>query len=239
MANPAMKVVTKTGRQAYYGDQVATVSGTIQKSIALTAVTILSAIGANMFIPLGGAAMLIMVVAWIGGFVLAMVTCFKPAWAEVTTPGYAVFEGVGLGLISTLYERMYYGITLTAVTATFVVMLLMLFLWRAHIIVVTNRLRSVVVGLTAGVMVLYLINFIASLFSFQILPRSGMIGILISVVIVGIAAFNLVLDFDNIEQSVNMHMPKYMEYFCAFGLLVTLVWLYVEILRLLAMLRDR
>lgn len=237
--NPAMKVISKTRNGYYEGGAVATVSGTIKKSFALIAVAAFSAMGASMFIPFGATFFIAMVGSTIGAFVLAMITCFKPRIAEYTAPGYAVFEGVGLGLISTLYERSYYGITVIAVTATFVVALMMLVLWRTHIVVVTQRFRSIIVGLTLGVMMLYVVDMVASFFSYQLLPRSGMIGILISVVIVGIAAFNLVLDFDNIEESVYAGMPKYMEYFNAFGLLITLVWLYVEILRLLSMLKDR
>ena len=237
--NPAIKIISKS-RDGYYGnDAVATVPGTVKKSLALIAVTVISAIGAGLFLPMGPTAMIALMASTIGALILAIVTCFKPRIAEYTAPGYAVFEGVGLGLISTMYESLYYGITMTAVTATFVVAMLMLVLWRTNIIVVTNRFRSVVVGLTCGVMLLYIVDMIASFFSFSLLPRAGIVGIGISVVIVGIAAFNLVLDFDNIEQSVYMGMPKYMEYFNAFALLITLVWLYVEILRLLSMLRDR
>ena len=232
-----MNVIKKT-RSAYLSGDVATLSGTIKKSIALISVTIVSAIGANLFIPLGGPAVLIMGAASIGAFILALITCFKPSLAEYTSPGYAVFEGVALGLISTTFERYYYGITATAVTATFVVALLMLFLWKARIIVVTDKFRSILIGLTFGVMALYLIDFIASFFSVHLLPRAGIVGIGISVIIVAIAAFNLILDFDNIENSVYAGMPKYMEYFNAFGLLMTLVWLYVEILRLLQMLQS-
>ena len=237
--NPAIKIISKSRSGYYDSSSVATVSGTIRKSFALIAVAAISAMLASMFIPFGGTYMLALTGSTIGALVIAIVTCFKPSIAEFTAPGYAVFEGVGLGLISTMYERMYYGITMTAVAATFVVALLMLFLWRAQIIVVTNRLRSIIVGLTLGVMMLYIVDMIAAFFSYQLLPHAGMMGIIISVIIVGIAAFNLVLDFDNIEQSVYAGMPKYMEYFNAFALLITLVWLYVEILRLLAMLRDR
>ena len=237
--NPAVKIISKTRSGYYAAGDIATVSGTIKKSIALIGVTVASAIGANMLLPFGGTATLALVGSTIGAFILAMITCFKPRIAEYTAPGYAVFEGVALGLISTMYERMYYGITMTAVTATFVVALLMLVLWKTHVIVVTNRFRSVVTGLTLGVMMLYFVDIIASFFSFHLLPRAGMMGIIISVVIVGIAAFNLVMDFDNIEESIYTGMPKYMEYFNAFALLITLVWLYVEILRLLQMMRDR
>jgi len=238
MANPAINVIKKA-QSRYYAGEVATVQGTITKALALIGVTILSAVGANVLIPLNSAAFTVMTISCIGAFILAIVTCFKPQLAEYTAPGYAVFEGVALGLISTIFERYYHGITATAVAATFVVAALMLVLWKTHVIVVTNKLRSMIVGLTMGVMALYIVDLIASFFSFHLLPRAGLIGIGISVVIVAIAAFNLVLDFDNIEQSVYHGLPKYMEYFNAFALLMTLVWLYVEILRLLQMINDR
>ena len=153
----------------------------------------------------------------------------------MTTPGYAVFEGAVLGIISAQFERMYFGISAIAVGITLATMFLMLFLWRAQIIKVTNQVRSVIISMTGAVAIFYFINIIASLFGFHLMPTSGIFGIAISFIIAGVAAFNFLLDFDNIEQAVSYGAPKYMEYFCAFGLLLTLVWLYIEILRLIQM----
>jgi uncharacterized YccA/Bax inhibitor family protein len=130
---------------------------------------------------------------------------------------------------------MYAGIVAIAVATTFAVMGVMLFLWQQKIIVVTEKVRSIILSLTMGVAALYIINMIASMFWTSFLPRSGVVGIGIAVVIAAVAAFNFLLDFDNIEQSVQQGMPKYMEYFNAFSLLLTLVWLYLEILRIIQM----
>lgn len=234
MANPAIKVIEKTSVQTF--GETATLSGTIKKTLGLLIVTIASAVAAGKFLPTDSAASYgIMMFAMIGGAILAFVTCFKPHLAEYTTPGYAVFEGVALGMISAVFERMYYGISAIAVATTLVIMFTMLFLWKQRIIVVTEKLRSVIISMTMGIMALYLINFIVSMFWTSFIPRSGIVGIGMTLLIAGIAAFNLLLDFDNIEQAVANGMPKYMEYFNAFGLLMTLVWLYIEILRLVQM----
>ena len=114
-------------------------------------------------------------------------------------------------------------------------MILMLVLWKTRIIKVTETVRSVIISMTGAVAIFYFVNIIASLFGFHMMPTSGIFGIAIGFIIAGVAAFNLLLDFDNIEQAVAYGAPKYYEYFCAFGLLLTLVWLYIEILRLLQM----
>lgn len=234
MANPAIRVIEKTNVHTF--GETATLSGTIKKTVGLLLVTIISAVAAGMLLPTTSAASYgIMMFAMIGAAGLAFVTCFKPHLAEYTAPGYAVFEGVALGMISAVFERQYYGISAIAVAVTFTIMFVMLFLWQQKIIVVTEKLRSVIISMTMGIMALYLINFVVSLFWTSFLPRSGVVGIGITLLIAGIAAFNLLLDFDNIETAVSEGMPKYMEYFNAFGLLLTLVWLYIEVLRLIQM----
>ena len=234
MANPAMKIISQSP-SAYASGAPATMKGTFAKALGLTVVTIASAVFSGLYLANTSAAMGVLVLSAIVGIVLTLVTCFKPTAAPFTTPGYAVFEGAFLGIISAQFERMYFGISAIAVGITLATMLIMLFLWRARIIVVTERVRSVIISMTCAIAVFYFINIIAGFFGFHMMPTSGIFGILISLIICGVAAFNFLLDFDNIEKSVAYGAPKYMEYFCAFGLLLTLVWLYLEILRLLQM----
>ena len=178
--------------------------------------------------------------AAIGGMVAALVATFKPAWARVLAPVYAVLQGLVVGAISKVYNVAYDGIVLQAVGATMGVFLVMLALYRTRVLRVTSTFRRVVVGATLGIMVFYLVALVASLFGAEIVPSgSGAFSIGFSLVVAAIAAFNLALDFDFIEQAERAGAPKHMEWFAALGLLVTIVWLYLEILRLLAKLRDR
>jgi uncharacterized YccA/Bax inhibitor family protein len=175
------------------------------------------------------------------GFVLALATIFRPRWAPWTAPVYALVEGVFLGAISEVYERAFElpGLVLQAVGATVAVFAVMLFLYRARIIRVTQRFRAVVLTATLGIAVFYLVSIVLSLFGARVpfINDASPIGIVISLVIVGVAALNLVLDFDFIERGAQAGAPRYMEWYGAFGLLVTLVWLYLELLRLLSKLR--
>ncbi|MBU6201410.1 MAG: Bax inhibitor-1/YccA family protein [Acidobacteria bacterium] len=178
--------------------------------------------------------------AAIGGMVAALVATFKPAWARVLAPVYAVLQGLVVGAISKVYNVAYDGIVLQAVGATMGVFLVMLALYRTRVLRVTSTFRRVIVGATLGIMVFYLVALVASLFGAEIVPSgSGAFSIGFSLVVAAIAAFNLALDFDFIEQAERAGAPKHMEWFAALGLLVTIVWLYLEILRLLAKLRDR
>lgn len=233
MANPAMKIIGRGSTD--YIDSPATLNGTIAKAFGLTAVTIASAVVSGIYLANSSAAYGVLILGMIVGVVLTLVTCFKPHLAPMTTPGYAVFEGAVLGIISAQFERMYFGISAIAVGITLATMIIMLVLWKTRIITVTERVRSVIISMTGAIMLFYIANMIASIFGFHMMPTSGIFGIAISVIICAVAAFNFLLDFDNIERSVSYGAPKYMEYFCAFGLLLTLVWLYIEILRLLQM----
>lgn len=172
--------------------------------------------------------------------VVLITTMIKPQWVKVTGPIYAIAEGVLVGAISKIYSDLWDGIVLQAVLATFAVVLAMLFLYANRIIKVTQRLRSTVMLATAGVFLFYLVSIGLSLFGVNIpfVWDGGPISILLSVVIIGIAAFNLLLDFDTIERGIKNHAPGWMSWFAAFGLMVTIVWLYLEILRLLALTRD-
>jgi len=177
----------------------------------------------------------------IAGLVTAMVTIFKPTASPISAPIYAVFEGVVLGAISAVFEAMYPGIVVQAVLLTFGVMASLLLVYRLGIIKATENFKLGVVAATGGIMVIYLISWIMRLFGSGIpmIHESGWVGIGFSLFVVVIAALNLVLDFDFIETGVAQGAPRYMEWYAAFGLLVTLIWLYIEILRLLAKLRDR
>jgi uncharacterized YccA/Bax inhibitor family protein len=179
--------------------------------------------------------------SWIAGFGLAILTIFKPKLARITAPMYAVAEGLLVGGISKIFEVQYKGIVLQAVGLTMGVFVMMLVLYATGTIRVTNRLRKGVIAATGAIMLVYLVSIVANLFGGHVplLNSTGPLGILISLVIVGVASFNLLLDFDFIERGVAAGAPRYMEWYGAFGLMVTLVWLYLELLRLLSKLRSR
>jgi uncharacterized YccA/Bax inhibitor family protein len=170
-----------------------------------------------------------------GGLVTALITMFKPRWAGISAPLYGVFQGFALGGISAVSEAVYPGIVVPAVALTFGVLGVMVLLYATRIIKVTQKLRMGITAAVGAVMFVYLFTILFSLFGVRIpfVFEGGPIGILFSVFVVGLAAFSLLLDFDRIEWGVNSGAPKYMEWYAAFGLMVTLIWLYIEILRLL------
>jgi len=185
----------------------------------------------------------------IGGFITALVLIFKPVWATFLAPIYALFEGAFIGGISATYNFAFKGaaagtsggIVMQAVGLTFAVVLAMFALYRFRIIKATEKFKSVIIVATAGIAVFYLLAIVLRMFhvDMPLIHSSGTIGIVFSLVVVCIAALNLILDFDRIEQGAAMGAPKYMEWYGAFGLLVTIVWLYLEILRLLSKLNSR
>ena len=175
------------------------------------------------------------------GFGLAIVTIIKPKLARITGVLYAAAEGVFLGGISHLFNAQWDGIVLQAVGMTAGIFVAMLFLFVTRIIRVTAKVRMAIVGATLGVALFYLVAMVVSLFGgdMPLLNEPSLLGIGISVLIVGVASFNLLLDFDFVEKAVEAGAPRYMEWFGAFSLMVTLVWVYLEVLRLLALLRSR
>jgi uncharacterized YccA/Bax inhibitor family protein len=177
----------------------------------------------------------------IGGLVTAVVTIFKKSWAPITAPLYALLEGLVLGGISALFEKSYPGIAIEAVGLTFGTLLVMLMAYKTGVIRATERFKLGVIAATGGIAVFYLVAMVLGFFHVNvgILYSSSYLGIGFSLFVVVIAALNLVLDFDMIETGVRMGAPKYMEWYGAFGLMVTLIWLYLEILRLLAKSRRR
>jgi uncharacterized YccA/Bax inhibitor family protein len=177
----------------------------------------------------------------IGGLIVALVTVFMQRWAPFTTPLYAGLEGLALGGISVVFEQRYPGIVSQAVFLTFGTLGALLLAYRSGVVRATENFKLGVVAATGGIFVLYLVSFVMSFFgkSIGFIHDSSWLGIGFSAFVVVIAALNLVLDFDFIENGVEQGAPKYMEWYAAFGLMMTLIWLYLELLRLLSKLRSR
>ena len=177
----------------------------------------------------------------IGGFIMALVTVFKKEWSPITAPIYALLEGLLLGSISAIFELRFPGIAMESVALTFGTCFCMLLAYRSGLIRATQKFTMGLVAATGGIAIVYLSTMLLGFFGVQIpyIYGSGPIGIIFSLVVVGIAALNLILDFDVIEQGALRGAPKYMEWYGAFGLMVTLIWLYLEMIRLLSKFRDR
>ncbi len=240
-SNPALGVLSRSAGQINFGgeDAAATLSGTTTKSIVLVAITLVSgyfAMGytADTILSGQGVPTLAMYGSIIAALVVAMITIFNPKASPITAPLYALFEGIGLGCLSMVFEFKYPGIVSTAVLSTFAVVFAMLLLWKTKLIVPTARFRAVITGAIGGICLLYIANMIFSLFGAHLLPQTGPLAIGVSLIVCTVAALSLILDFDGIEQAVDAGLPKYFEYYNAFSLLVTICWLYVEILRLLS-----
>lgn len=225
--------------------QTMTINGTINKTgILLLLAVITAAFAWSQTVTSDGeisrAAMVYMLGGLIGGFILALATIFKKTWAPVTAPLYALLEGFFLGAVSAIANAQYPGIVMQAVMLTFGTLFALLMAYRSGLIQVTQNFRLGVVAATGGIALVYLISIGLRFFGMDIplIHESGPIGIGFSLFVVVIAALNLVLDFDFIETGVEQAAPKYMEWYAGFGLMVTLVWLYLEFLRLLMKLRD-
>ncbi|MDD1681531.1 MAG: Bax inhibitor-1/YccA family protein [Methanoregula sp.] len=217
-------------------NNVMTIQGTINKTLILLALVIVSAAlvweNYSVVLPL-------LLPAMIGGLVVAVITIFRQEWSPFTAPIYAVLEGVILGGISGFMNVMYPGIVVQAVALTFGVFFLLLIVFSTRLIRVTEKFRLVVIGATGAIALLYLADIVLGFFGRPVgfIHESGLLGIGFSLFVVVIASLNLILDFDYIEKGVEHGAPKYLEWYGAFALLVTLVWLYLEILRLLGKLR--
>jgi uncharacterized YccA/Bax inhibitor family protein len=178
----------------------------------------------------------------LGGLGVGLVTTFKPQWSALTAPLYALLEGLALGGISAFYDHMYPGLPVQAIGLTFSVLLVMLLAYKTGAIRATQGLKMGVLAATGGIALLYMTEIFMGAFFHLSVPAingSGTIGIGFSIVVVCVASLNLVLNFDRIETAVSNGAPKYMEWYGAFGMMVTLVWLYLEMLRLLSKLRRR
>jgi len=182
-------------------------------------------------------------IGFIGGFITALVTIFKKTLSPYTVPLYAVFEGLALGGISAVYNHMYTGIVQQAIFLTFGIFAALLFAYKTKIIQPSENFKLGVFAATGGIAAVYIVSFIMSFFggglSIMNPQNSSLISIGFSLFVVIIASLNLVLDFDFIEEAAENNIPKYMEWYASFGLLVTLIWLYLEILRLLSKLQSR
>ena len=248
--NPVLKDSTfldiGTGSVVTRDGQTMTLNGTVNKTGFLLLLSVLTAAFAwsKTFSDSGEmapGAMIYLIGGAIGGLVLALVTAFKKEWSPVTAPMYALVEGFFLGSISAIYNAQFQGIVLQAVMLTFGIMFALLFAYRTGLIKATENFKLGVAAATGGIMLIYLATLGLGLFGIQIpyIHESGLIGIGFSLFVVVIASLNLVLDFDFIETGVEAGAPKYMEWYGAFGLMVTLVWLYLELLRLLSKLQSR
>lgn len=235
--NPTLaKDTFKEVEAAQPGSQTMTVSGTINKTGILFFILMLGAC-ISWYSPSAP----LMWTGAIGGFALAMLTIFKKEWSPYTAPLYAGLEGLFLGAVSVNYAAAYGGIVYNAVLLTLGIFAVMLTIYRSGFIEVTERFRIGVVAATGGIFLVYLASFILSFFgvSVGLIYGNGFMGIGFSLIIVAVAALNLVLDFDMIEKGAEANAPKYFEWYTSFGLMVTLVWLYLEILRLLGKLQSR
>lgn len=221
-----------------------TVQGAVLKTFVLLLLLIASAAFTWTWAVMAGsidAVMILMMVGVFGGLGMAMVTIFKKNWAMYTAPFYAVLEGFAIGGISVLLSGGYGWLPLQAAMLSIGVMMVMLITYLTGLIKVTQRLRMMVVAATGGVFLVFLVTMVLQMFGVNIpfMYDNSLLGIGFNLLVIGIAAFNLLLDFDVIETGAQMGAPKYMEWYGAFGLLVTLVWLYIEMLRLLSRLRRR
>lgn len=242
-ANPALNANTFAQTHVSMGAETMTVSGTVHRTFILAALALLSAgYTWNLFLTQGMEVIYPWIVGGtIGGLVFALITMVKKTWAPYTAPLYAIAEGFFLGGISSYLDSLYPGVVIQAIGLTIGTLLALLLAYQSGLIRATENFKLGVVAATGGIFVLYLLTFVLGLFGIQMpfIHEGGTVGIIISAVVVVIAALNLVLDFDFIESAANQRAPKYMEWYAAFGLMVTLVWLYIEILRLLTKLQDR
>jgi uncharacterized YccA/Bax inhibitor family protein len=225
-----------------FGEERMTLQGSINKSFLLLVVLLAGAFWPwSQYLTTGDASVVgtPLLVGALGGFILAMIISFKANLAPVLSVPYAALEGLALGSISALLERRYPGIAIQAVGLTFAVFAVMLVAYKLNIIRATERFRSIVIGATGAIALVYIVSMVLGFFhvAVPLLNSSSPLGIVISLVIVGVAALNLILDFDFIESGAAQGAPRYMEWYAAFGLLVTMVWLYLEILRLLSKMR--
>ncbi|MDB9722607.1 MAG: Bax inhibitor-1/YccA family protein [Fidelibacterota bacterium] len=238
--NPTLNAKTFSGFDLTTAGKM-TITGTVNKtafSLLLLMTTALFTWNLPVGDPRGNG---LMIFGMIGGFILGLITVFKHQWAKFTVPTYALMQGLALGGISKYFESMYPGIVNQAVMLTFGTLGALLLAYRSGLIKATENFKLGVLAATGGIAFVYMISWVLSLFSVSVpvIHSNSNMGILFSMGVVVIAALNLVLDFDFIEEGSEKGAPKYMEWYGAFGLLVTLIWLYLEILRLLAKLSSR
>jgi uncharacterized YccA/Bax inhibitor family protein len=242
-SNPVLRDKTFENARAFGAEQTMTLDGTVNKTGLLLICAITTACWTwNLARSSDPSAVgLPLIVGLIGGFIVALATVFKPAWSPVTAPLYALLEGLVLGGISALTEMRYPGIAIQAVMLTLGTLVCMLVMYRARVIRATESFKVGIVAATGGICLVYLVSIGLGFFGIQVpkIYEAGPIGIAFSLFVVTIAALNLILDFDMIETGATQGAPKYMEWYGGFAVMVTLIWLYLEILRLLSKLRSR
>ena len=234
--NPALN--NKTFQTVSYGDDVMTTSGVVNKSFILW---LILASGAYIGWKYAAAVMPFYFPILIGVFVLSLIVIFKKTTCPYLSPFYAFGEGVIMGALTLFFEKQYPGIAFNAVFLTISVLFCMLAAFKAGIIKATNKFYAIVGICTLAICLLYDVELLLSMFGitgFTFIYSSGTFGILFSVFVVIIAALNLILDFDMIQRGVAAGAPKYMEWYGAFALMITIIWLYLEILRLLSKIRN-
>ncbi len=244
-SNPMLSRLTEVARTTVAATQSEsmTIAGTATKATIMLAIVLFSATLFWNQINAGRTELITpaMLIGGIGGFIVAMIATFKPQTAPYTAPIYASLQGVFLGAVSAMYNLRFAGLPQQAVMLTFAVALTVFILYRANILRATQGFQRMMIAATVGIGVFYLGSMLLSLFGVSIgyFTSSSPLSIGINLVIAGVAALNLVLDFDRIEEGVRARAPKQMEWFAAFGLMVTLIWLYLELLRLLSRLQGR
>jgi uncharacterized YccA/Bax inhibitor family protein len=240
--NPVLNAETfsRTGVGAI-GERRMTINGTVNKTLILLGLLVFTSgwvwAKAMAHEPVGP----YLLIGVFGGLIAALVTVFKSSWAPVSAPIYAALEGLFIGGISATFEARYPGIVIQAVTLTFGTLFCLLLAYRSGMIKATENFKLGVAAATGGIFLVYMATMLLGFFGVTVpfIYNSGPVGILFSLFVVVVAALNLVLDFDFIERGADRGAPQYMEWFAAFGLIVTLVWLYIEILRLLSKMRER
>ncbi|MBD3264215.1 MAG: hypothetical protein GF375_03830 [Candidatus Omnitrophica bacterium] len=237
-SNPALNIGNMSQRGSFESAGSMSIQGTINKTAILLGIAVLSAswVWANVTTMIS-----FVTPAAVVGFILAIVTIFKKEWAPVTSFLYVLCEGVVLGGLSAIFEQRYPGIVIQAVGLTFGVLFCMLVAYKSELIKVTRKFRLGVIVATGSIVLLYIVNLVMSFFGANIpfIHQSGAIGIGFSILVVIIASLNLILDFDLIERASKAGAPAYMEWYGAFAIMITLIWLYLEILRLLGKTRRR
>ena len=235
--NPALTAETFQNIERTATEKM-TIGGTVNKT-AMSLLLLLTSASYTWINPSPG----LMILGFIGGLIMALITIFKKTWAPYTVSIYALLEGLALGGISRIFETQYPGIASQAIFLTFGILAALLLAYKTGLIKPTENFKLGVCAATGGIFIMYLISFVMSFFGsgMSILNsnNASMLSIGFSLFVVVIASLNLVLDFDFIEEGAERGAPKYMEWYGAFGLLVTLIWLYLEILRLLAKLYSR
>ena len=239
--NPALNRNTFSNTGTVSGDQAMTIDGTVNKTSLCLLLLMTSAIYTWNNLALSP---ILFFSIMIGTFILLLITLFNKKMATFTVPLYCLLEGALLGAISAWADAIpgYSGVASEAICITFGILAALLILYKSKMIAVTDNFRLGIFSATFGIFIVYMLSFVLSVFEISFMGQlfgNGTIGIVFSLFVIGIAAFNLVLDFDFIEHGAEQGAPKYMEWYGAFGLMITLIWLYIEILNLLMKLRSR